>query len=65
MANMSYCRFGNTALALKDCLDELEQAIDEGKTVAQFRGTLSAEEQRGFDHVLQLSQKFLEWRDDA
>jgi hypothetical protein len=24
MANMSYCRFHNTALAFKDCLNELE-----------------------------------------
>jgi len=28
MANMSYCRFENTSLALNDCVDVLQEELD-------------------------------------
>ena len=28
MANMSYCRFENTSLALKDCVEVLQEELD-------------------------------------
>lgn len=43
MANMSYCRFQNTLQALQDCANALE-----------YNETLSDEEQRAKDKLLDL-----------
>lgn len=37
MANMSYCRFQNTALDLKDCLNNLHDVLSEDEHEARRR----------------------------
>ena len=48
MANMSYCRFQNTMMDFRDCLDIVGEAVDDGKTMEQFLAELSKEEQYAF-----------------
>jgi DnaJ-domain-containing protein 1 len=42
MANMSYCRFENTAGDMNDCLNDLIEAVDAGLSTAQFMDRLSS-----------------------
>ena len=56
MANMSYCRFHNTKLALQDCIEVLlgehENYLNKSK--------LSREEQRAYENMKELCQNFLD-----
>ena len=53
MPNMSYCRFENTAADLLDCLNAMQEAIDDGYTLKEFRERLSSENERNaFDRFL-------------
>jgi hypothetical protein len=53
MANMSYCRFQNTAIDLQDCAYALDTADD-------FEDLdLSNDEQRACDRMYQLCQDFI------
>lgn len=61
MANMSYCRFENTARDLGDCLDTLAEARDNFTTLAEFQENLSSDyERRGFDKLLAFAQELVE-----
>lgn len=53
MANMSYCRFENTANDLRDCVDAMEEAYD----MADL--DLSAYELSSMKYMRQLCEKFL------
>ena len=57
MANMSYCRFHNTADALVDCLGAMEDAIEEGQNLEQFLENLSSDERRAFHKLIDLCDK--------
>ena len=50
MANMSYCRFHNTALDLHDCIDALEER------------TVASEDER--DKAYELLRTFLDFAED-
>jgi len=52
MANMSYCRFENTANALSDCLGAIEEAIENGQTMEQFFKGLSSSERVGYNWLM-------------
>lgn len=52
MANMSYCRFENTASDLSDCLDAIEEAYENGVTMEQFKKSLSDYELMGFHRLM-------------
>ena len=54
MANMSYCRFENTANDLQDCI----YAIEDGDVSA-----LSSFEIRGAENLLYLAHKLIELED--
>jgi DnaJ-domain-containing protein 1 len=63
MANMSYCRFENTAGDMNDCLNDLVDAVDAGLSMAQFMDRLSSayerrSVQRMIDLLGQLSEAF-------
>lgn len=61
MANMSYCRFENTASDMADCLNALARGLNEGQTIAQFKEELSSDYERiGFQRLINLCQDFLE-----
>ena len=55
MANMSYCRFENTAGDLQDCLE----AIQNGEI-----NDLNSYEIRGLRDLLELSREIIEYEDD-
>lgn len=59
MANMSYCRFQNTAMDFRDCLNTVQDAIDEGKSFQDFYGKMSREEQAAFNRLLVYAQDFI------
>ena len=61
MANMSYCRFENTASDLDDCLDQLIEAVDEGMSLKQFYASLSSDyERNALRRMIQLCANFTE-----
>jgi dGTP triphosphohydrolase len=46
MANMSYCRFENTASDMQYCLNDLEEAVQSGMSFDQFMERLSSDYER-------------------
>ncbi len=46
MANMSYCRFENTASDMAVCLLDVVDAVDAGLSMAQFMERLSSDYER-------------------
>lgn len=57
MANMSYCRFHNTLQSFRDCLNTVEDYIEEGKSIDEFLADLSSDEQYAFRRLVDLSDK--------
>ena len=58
MANMSYCRFENTATDLQDCIYALEEALENGKTMKEFHRSLSSSyEQSAFRRLMSLCEE--------
>ena len=53
MANMSYCRFQNTELDLRDCVNALGEAYELEEV------DLSNDEQRAMNRMKQLCEDFL------
>ena len=51
MANMSYCRFENTANDLRDCI----YAIEEG----EYNSGISDTEKRGLDEIFELAHRLV------
>jgi hypothetical protein len=51
MANMSYCRFENTANDLRDCV----YAIEEG----EYNNGISDTEKRGLDKIFELAHRLV------
>ena len=52
MANMSYCRFQNTLLAMRECFNALR---DEG-----IAGIESSDEREAAEALVKLAQKFID-----
>jgi hypothetical protein len=46
MANMSYCRFENTVSDMRDCLNDLAEAVESGLSMKQFLERLSSDYER-------------------
>ena len=59
MANMSYCRFENTLRDLRDCVDTLSEAVDEGQSMKEFLKGLSSDEQWAFKRMATYCQDFI------
>lgn len=58
MANMSYCRFENTASDLNDCLGAIEEAIEDGMSLKAFHASLSSDDERhAFRRLISLCDK--------
>jgi len=60
MANMSYCRFQNTFLDLRDCVDVIGEAVEEGKTFAELLEELGTEEEYALKRMLTYCQDFID-----
>ena len=54
MSNMSYCRFSNTSMDLRDCVDAMQQAYDLPEL------DLSKEELSSLKQMRSLCEQFLE-----
>ena len=59
MANMSYCRFHNTYYALRDCVNAVDEAVEEGMNMKQFLESLSSEERYAFHRLATYCQDFI------
>ena len=60
MANMSYCRFENTASDLDDCLSAMQEALDEGVSLSAFHKSLSSSyEKHSFRKLIALCEEIV------
>ena len=57
MSNMSYCRFQNTRLDLKDCVEALEEIEENGQLVSN---ELSREELLAMREMVEWCERFIE-----
>jgi len=57
MGNMSYCRFENTAIALQDCIDAVEELMDHnGKD--EHNEALSTSEKVAFEELIEIADNY-------
>ena len=57
MGNLSYCRFENTANALQDCIDAVEEMMDhDGKN--SYGEVLSTSEKVAFEELIELCDNY-------
>jgi hypothetical protein len=57
MGNLSYCRFENTARALQDCIDAVEEMMDyNGKN--SYGEALSTSEKVAFEELIELCDNY-------
>lgn len=57
MGNLSYCRFENTASALQDCIDAVEEMMDhDGKN--SYGEVLSTTEKDAFEEMIELAETY-------
>ena len=60
MGNLSYCRFENTASALQDCIDAVEEMIDhDGKN--SYGEVLSTTEKDAFEEMIELAETYFNY----
>lgn len=64
MPNMSYCRFQNTSNDLRDCVESLSEALDEGKSLDEFFEEIGKSEQFSLQYMRSLMDKFIEFYDE-
>ena len=57
MGNMSYCRFENTAIALQDCLDAVEEMMDHNGKDSHGE-PLSTTEKDAFEEMIELAETY-------
>ena len=60
MANMSYCRFQNTALDMQNCFNVICEALDNEEPL-----DLSPDEQRAFERMMNLVEDMLPLMQEA
>jgi len=67
--NMSYCMFSNTTLALKQILNHLSEAQEEGLTFEEYANDRSSREERAalmdFESLMEEVQDVLRFMKDA
>ncbi len=57
MGNLSYCRFENTASALQDCINAVEEMMDyNGKN--SYGEPLSTSEKDAFEEMIELAETY-------
>lgn len=68
MSNMSYCRFcrfENTANNMADCISAINDAIDDGTSIADFKKNLSSDYERtAFERFLKMCNDFRDVHDE-
>lgn len=64
MPNMSYCRFHNTYLDFRDCVNIVGEALDNGLTMNEFLKELSDDEQYYFKRLVSQAQDLIQYNDE-
>jgi Na+/phosphate symporter len=64
MGNMSYCRFQNTANDLIDCLDAMNEMLNNNGRDG-YQQTLDDGEFRAMEHLIDYAREILEIADDV
>ena len=60
MSNMSYCRFENTANDMRDCVNAINDALDNNVAFHEFINSLSSRyEASAFRNLYQLAAQFV------
>ena len=59
MSNMSYCRFENTSNDLQDCLEAMQELID-NFGVDEYGDTLSKTELNAMHNMMPMAEEFIE-----
>ena len=58
---MSYCRFENTAFALQECIDNMQdKGIDEGRSLAEFLDLKNENEAAEVESLYELCKEYIE-----
>jgi len=57
MGNLSYCRFENTAKALQDCIDAVEEMMDNNGKDSHGQ-VLSTSEKVAFEELIELCDNY-------
>mgnify|MGYP003128438034 FL=1 len=63
MSNMSYCRFENTSRDLQDCLDALEELIN-NNGVDEYGEKLSKTEYYAMLEIAEIAENYLNLHED-
>lgn len=58
--NMSYCQFENTAVAMEQIMETIDDHIEEFNSLDNFEDFLSRYELRGYKKILELSERLLD-----
>ena len=58
--NMSYYQFHNTAAAMEQCIDSIDEHIEENGRLDDFEDFLSLDEKRGYKKMLDLAERLLD-----
>jgi len=61
MSNMSYCRFQNTMLDLRDCVEALGEALDCGIETEEFTKDLGKDETYAYRRMFGLCKEFVDY----
>lgn len=64
MANMSYCMFENTYNDLKDCVEAMEEAMNDGVSLKEFTREMSEDELLAFQRMVSLCARMIEAQSD-
>lgn len=60
MSNMSYCRFENTSNDLQDCLEVMQEFINNKENVDEHGDTLSKTELNAMHNMRPMVEEFIE-----
>lgn len=64
MSNMSYCRFQNTNVDLKDCINAIDDIVGDIDTYGDSENLLSEEEEIAADNMEALCRRYLGVREE-
>ena len=59
MASMSYCAFENTSTDMQQCIEMMQTALEEGKSLTEFIKRKSQYEQRAVGQLYELCEEFI------
>ena len=58
--NMSYCQFENTAAAMEQVMQTIDDHIEENNHLEDFKDFLSRDENEGYEKLISLCERLLD-----